>query len=72
MSPDPETVLAAIRECVTVVKPGEVLAVRVPGPCGEEEFAMMREAGERAREFGVRIIFIEGEQFARLATAEVP
>jgi hypothetical protein len=64
--------LAAIRECVTVVQPGEVLVVRVPFDLPDDE---MYELTERARELRgetgtARIVFVAGEEFARLKAAD--
>jgi hypothetical protein len=65
---DPKVVLAAIEACVTVVKPGEVLAVRVPLDLSEYDFDSLRREAERVREgLGVRILFVAGEEFARIA-----
>lgn len=64
------TLLAAIRECVTVVAPGEVLAVRIGDGTSDDELADM---GERAMAIadqdGVRIVLVRGEEFARLRSS---
>jgi hypothetical protein len=65
---DPEVVLAAIEQCMTVVRPGEALAVRVSKNITEDEVAYLRNCAARAREgTGVTILFIAGEEFARVA-----
>jgi hypothetical protein len=63
-------ILAAIRQCVTIVGPGETLAVRVTAETCDEEMALI---GERAaclhEETGVRVLFFRAEEFAVLKTA---
>ena len=62
---DPDIVLAAMAECVTVVHPGEVLAVRVPPDLDPGEVTRLAEQAEHAGEtYGVRVLFIAGEEFA--------
>jgi hypothetical protein len=67
------TLLAAIRQCVTVVEPGEVLAVRVSENAADD---YLDELNERARDLreviGVRVVFIQGEEFARLRAGTEP
>jgi hypothetical protein len=60
-----EVLLAAISECVTVVKPGEILAVRLSRDLDDDAVTRMRAQAEQARdEFGFRVVFVEGEEFA--------
>lgn len=67
------TLLAAIRQCVTVVGPGEVLAVRVPGDTRDDEMAFFGErAAVLAEDTGVRVLFFRAEEFAVLKAAAVP
>ena len=62
---DPEIVLAAMQECVTIVHPGEILAVRVPPDLDPHEMEQLSEGAERADEiYGVKILFVAGEEFA--------
>jgi hypothetical protein len=61
--------LAAIRECITVVGPGEVLAVRVPGDLPDEIYGRLAEHAQAIREETggtARIVFVAGEEFAKL------
>jgi hypothetical protein len=68
----PETARELLRECVTVVKPGETLIVRANW---EWTPAQVRDVQEYAdtvsgyREIGVKILFLPGEEFA-VAKAE--
>lgn len=67
---DPEVLRAAIGSCVTVLQPDEVLAVLVPGGLEEAECARMAEEAETVHElYGVRIVFVCGEDFAVAKTA---
>jgi hypothetical protein len=60
----PETAEALLRECVTVVKPGEVLAVRLPMDFQPADMGRAREYGRQVeRETGVKVAFIPGEEF---------
>ena len=59
--------LAAVRQCVTVVQPGEVLAVRVAA--GTDDLTMDLLGAQAARirdEHGVAVLFLAGEEFARV------
>lgn len=70
---DPEIVLAAIEECVTVIRPGEVLAVRVPLDLDEAEMESLADGARRLRQsHGVRVVFVAGEEFGRLAADPAP
>ena len=65
--------LAAIRQCVTVVEPGEILAVRLPLDMDLEAADQMAEQAERIGEqSGVQLLFVFGEEFARLKAGEAP
>lgn len=67
---DPDLILAAIEECVTVVKPGEVLAVRVPPDVDEDTVDGLREGSRQlADASGMTVVFLPGEAFARITTA---
>jgi hypothetical protein len=67
MASIPHTVLlAAIRQCVTVVEPGEVLAVRVREDAPDDEMAFLMEFAQGIHEQGVRVLFLRAAEFARL------
>ena len=69
---DRTTLLAAIRDCITVIEPGDVLAVRVGDDLTDEYLDEMADyAGHVTREHGVSVIFVRGEEFARLKGAPV-
>jgi hypothetical protein len=63
----PETARELLRECVTVVKPGEVLLIRVPDNWSPRQ---VHETQERIseiiayRELGVAVMLLPGEEFA--------
>jgi hypothetical protein len=60
----PETAKALAREYVTIVKPGEVLAVRLPLDFSPGDVDNAREfARQVERETGVKVTFIPGEEF---------
>jgi hypothetical protein len=60
----PETAMALAREYVTIVRPGEVLAVRLPMDFRGEAMDRVREFACRVgREAGVKVAFIPGEEF---------
>jgi hypothetical protein len=63
-----EAQLAAISECVTIVKPSEVLAVRLASDYMDDDIVEIRKQAEWVRDEnpGVRIIFVTGEEFARI------
>jgi hypothetical protein len=66
---DRETLLAAVRESVTVVKPGEVLAVRVPLSFSRGDLDQARAYGRTVeQETGVKVAFLPGEEFAVATT----
>lgn len=61
----PETVRALLSECVTVVKPGEVLAVRLPLDFSPDDMGHAREYARTVElETGVKVAFIPGDDFA--------
>lgn len=64
--PDRETVLAAIRECVTVVQPGEVLAVRLRAENIDDIGHLAGQLREIHDKLGITVLFVEGEEFARI------
>lgn len=68
MAAIPHTVLlAAIRQCVTVVEPGDVLAVRVPENTTDEEMGFLtRFAYDIHEQAGARVLFLRAAEFARL------
>jgi hypothetical protein len=70
----PGVILEALREAVTIIEPGEVLAVRVaPRSFGDEEWAAAGEQAHRiGAEHGVTVLLVEGEEFARLKRGEQP
>lgn len=63
----PETVRELLRECVTVVAPGEVLVIRVPDDWSARQ---AHEAQERisevvaSRKLGIAVLLLPGEEFA--------
>ena len=67
----PGVILEALREAVTIIEPGEILAVRVdPGSCDMAALGQMRDHAECIRaEYGVTVMFVEGGEFARLKGA---
>jgi hypothetical protein len=58
--------LAAVRECVTLVGPGQWLAVLVPVEWGESPDMMvsLQGAARQLREQGMRVLFVPGEGLA--------
>jgi hypothetical protein len=68
MASIPHTVLlAAIRQCVTVVEPGEVLAVRVGEDTPDQEMDFLFGfAGDIRKQSGARVLFLRAAEFARL------
>jgi hypothetical protein len=60
-----ETLLAAVRESSIALKPGDVLAVRLPLSFNRAELKYARDYGHAVeRETGVKVAFIPGEEFA--------
>jgi hypothetical protein len=63
----PDDLRALVTECVAVVKPGEVLAVRLPTDIDSRQVRGAREYGQQIeRETGVKVAFIPGEEFAHV------
>jgi hypothetical protein len=61
----PETVRALLRECVTVVRPGEVLAVRLPvGMTCADVARAQAITQEVAKSAGIQAVALVGEEFA--------
>jgi hypothetical protein len=61
----PETARALLAECVTVVQPGEVLAVRCPDSWNAQQVdEINRYAAARAEGLGISVLFVLGEEFA--------
>ena len=60
---DKETILAAIRECVTVVRPGETLVIRAPDGWYMKQ---IDELGSALRDWDLpfRAIVVPGAEFA--------
>lgn len=64
-----ETILAAIRECVTVVKPGETLAVRLSENFTSGQLREYQEAIDSMTEYrglGIHVLVLPGEELAVL------
>lgn len=59
----PETARALLRECVTVVQPGEVLAVRIPDNWSAAQMDAIQDYAD-ASLAGIRVAFLPGEEFA--------
>jgi hypothetical protein len=60
-----ETLLAAVRESSVGLKPGDVLAVRLPLSMNQAELRRARDYGHAVeRETGIKVVFIPGEEFA--------
>lgn len=62
---DKELVLAAIRECITIIKPGEVLAVRLHPGTDEQTLDLINQrCGDFGRRYGIGLLFVGAEEFA--------
>jgi hypothetical protein len=60
-----ETLLAAVRESSVGLKPGDVLAVRLPLSMNQADLKHARDYGHAVeRETGIKVAFIPGEEFA--------
>ncbi|HMH94160.1 MAG TPA: hypothetical protein VK586_24150 [Streptosporangiaceae bacterium] len=60
-----ETLLAAVRESSIALKPGDVLAVRLPLSFNSAALKRARDHGHAVeRETGIKVVFIPGEEFA--------
>lgn len=63
----PDAIRDLIRECVTIVKPGEVLAVRLPLDMTPGDMDRARAyALEVEEQCGVKVAFLPGEEFAAI------
>lgn len=63
----PEAARELLRECVTVVRPGEVLAVRIPDTwsASDAERVQQQLSGIIAhRKLGISVLLLPGEEFA--------
>jgi hypothetical protein len=68
-----EALLAAVRACVTIVAPGETLAVRVPPEWAADLRLTARLrvlADQLYRDTGVRAVFFAAEEFAVIRPKE--
>jgi hypothetical protein len=62
---DPAVLADAVRETGIALRPGDVLAVRVPLGMNGADMARARDYGHAIeRETGVKVAFIPGEEFA--------
>ena len=62
-----DAMLAAIRECVTVVKPGEVLAVRAQPEWTASQIRELQDCVDewvKWREPGITVLILPGGEFA--------
>jgi len=65
--PTPGAILEALREAVTIIEPGEVLAVRVSPDVDDATMEFLRDQARAiTAEHGVTVLFACGEEFARL------
>jgi hypothetical protein len=70
----PEIAAAFIRECVTIVKPGETLAMRAPtgwAPEQVEQCQQYFDAMTEWRDLSIKLLFLPGEEFAVITQAAV-
>lgn len=69
-SPTPDDVRALIRECVTVVRPDEVLVIRVPYDTPWEEARSYQGVLDAARDtWGFRAVVVTAEEFGVVPAA---
>jgi hypothetical protein len=62
---DPAVLADAVRESGIALRPGDVLAVRVPLGINRADMACYRDYGHAVeRETGIKVAFIPGEEFA--------
>lgn len=62
-----ETILAAIRECVTVVKPGETLVIRAQHEWTANQVRELQDALDwytGSRDLGFKVLVVPGAGFA--------
>lgn len=67
-----DALLAAVRECVTVVKPGEVLLVRAPDAWTPRNVMELQEGVDAVvsyRDLGISVLILPGAEFAVAAKA---
>jgi hypothetical protein len=63
----PEAARELLRECVTIVKPGEVLVIRTPDDWTAMQVEDCQESideGLKYRQLDVAVLFLPGEEFA--------
>jgi hypothetical protein len=67
----PGVILEALREAVTIVEPGEILAVRIDGRClSGGDLDRMCDFGRQVKaDHGLTVLFVAGEEFARIKAA---
>jgi SAM-dependent methyltransferase len=63
----PRTDRMTLRECVTVVKPGEVLVIRVPDWWGPEQVRVYQEYLDEMTGGEFEVLAVVGEEFAVIA-----
>lgn len=69
-TPTPDEVRALLRECVTIVQPGEVLVIRVPYGTPWEEARSYQQALDTAREaWGFRAVVVTAEELGVIPEA---
>jgi hypothetical protein len=62
---DPAVLVDAVRETGIALRPGDVLAVRLPLSMNQAEVARSRDYGQAIeRETGIKVAFIPGEEFS--------
>jgi hypothetical protein len=62
---DPAVLADAVRESGIALRPGDVLAVRLPLSCNRADLKQARDYGLAVeRETGIKVAFIPGEEFA--------
>lgn len=63
-APTPDEVRALLRECVTIVRPGEILVIRVPYDTPWDKAASYQRVLDAAREaWGFRAVVVTAEEF---------
>ena len=69
-TPSPDEVRALLRECVTVVRPGELLVIRVPYGTAADEARAYQRVLESAREaWGISAVVVVAEEFGVIPAA---
>ena len=69
-TPSPDEVRALLRECVTVVRPGELLVIRVPYGTPADEARAYQRVLESAREaWGISAVVVVAEEFGVIPAA---